>query len=164
MISVFTPTYNRAYILPILYESLKWQTCHDFEWIIVDDGSTDNTEEIVCSWQKEKKDFPIVYRKQQNGGKHTTINHGVSLARGEWLFIVDSADLEVKNFEGYTYVAKQRAKAYSGLEKLRYLCAYIKLSKRKGLNCKETAQEIDVSLAIIWCLTIVVILKEKVRR
>ena len=49
--TVFTPTYNRAHTLPRVYESLKRQTCHDFEWLIVDDGSTDNTQEIIASWQ-----------------------------------------------------------------------------------------------------------------
>lgn len=92
MVSVFTPTYNRAYILPVLYESLKRQTCSDFEWIIVDDGSTDNTEELITSWQMECNDFSIVYRKQKNGGKHTAINNGVTLAKYEWFFIVDSDD------------------------------------------------------------------------
>mgnify|MGYP000231771201 CR=1 FL=1 len=80
MISVFTPTYNRAYILPALYQSLQRQTCRNFEWIIVDDGSTDNTGELIASWQKDHNDFTIIYRKQQNGGKHTAINYGVALA------------------------------------------------------------------------------------
>ena len=50
LITVFTPTYNRAHLLTRLHESLKAQTCQDFEWIIVDDGSTDDTEDIVSSW------------------------------------------------------------------------------------------------------------------
>ncbi|MCI7302723.1 MAG: glycosyltransferase family 2 protein [Clostridia bacterium] len=92
MISVFTPTYNRAYILPALYQSLQRQTCRNFEWIIVDDGSTDNTSELIASWQKDHNDFTIIYRKQQNGGKHTAINYGVALASYKWFFIVDSDD------------------------------------------------------------------------
>ena len=59
MITIFTSTYNRAYVLPRLYESLKKQTFTDFEWFIVDDGSTDNTEELIKQWQKEKNVFPI---------------------------------------------------------------------------------------------------------
>ena len=92
MITVFTPSYNRAYILQELYKSLKQQTCFDFEWLIVDDGSTDNTESLVQAWQKEEKSFPIHYIKQKNGGKHTAINTGVKQAAGEAFFIVDSDD------------------------------------------------------------------------
>ena len=68
-ITVFTPTYNRAYIIHNLYESLKRQTCKNFEWLIVDDGSTDNTEELIKSWKKEYNKFAIRYYKQSNGGK-----------------------------------------------------------------------------------------------
>ena len=58
-VTVFTPTYNRAYILGDLYHSLQRQTCMDFEWLIVDDGSADDTKALVASWQGEKKPFPI---------------------------------------------------------------------------------------------------------
>ena len=57
-ITVFTPTYNRAYIIENLYRSLQRQTFRDFEWLIVDDGSTDHTEEVVAAWQRENNDFP----------------------------------------------------------------------------------------------------------
>ena len=90
-ITVFTPTYNRAYILPKLYESLKNQTCKDFEWLIVDDGSTDETENVVRPWLSEVS-FPIRYIKQVNGGKHRAINRGVKEAKGDLFFIVDSDD------------------------------------------------------------------------
>lgn len=93
-ITVFTPTYNRAYLLPRLYESLKTQTCLDFEWLIVDDGSSDNTEAVITSIleKQDKNVFPIRYYKQQNGGKHRALNHGVREAQGELFFIVDSDD------------------------------------------------------------------------
>lgn len=277
MISVFTPTYNRAYILPVLYQSLRRQTCHDFEWVIVDDGSTDNTEEIVCSWLKENNDFPIVYRRQQNGGKHTAINNGVSLAQGEWFFIVDSddyivddaiekiciwtkeqlpneiaavagtkcfkdsstiggsvkfkgeycdcknterrkygllgdkaevyrtdilkkypfpvfegekflsecavwdrialdgykirwydeplmvceylndgltakvtgADLELKNFKGLTYVARQRMKAYKGIERCQYLSGYIKKARIVGMSIQEISETLNIKVSSV---------------
>lgn len=97
MITVFTPTYNRAYVLPRLYESLKKQTFTDFEWFIVDDGSTDNTEELIKQWQKEKNVFPINYYKTKNGGKHRAINLGVQKAKGEAFFIVDSDDFLPEN-------------------------------------------------------------------
>ena len=65
IITIFTPTYNRAYKLPDLYVSLCKQTSQHFEWLIVDDGSTDETEQLVDAWIKEKKIF-IRYLKQEN--------------------------------------------------------------------------------------------------
>lgn len=92
MITVFTPTYNRAYILPNLYKSLLTQTNKDFEWVIVDDGSNDNTEQLCNSWIENCKNFKITYIKQKNQGKHIAINIGVKNAKGELFFIVDSDD------------------------------------------------------------------------
>lgn len=57
-ITLFTPTYNRAYILDTLYRSVQRQTFRDFEWIIMDDGSSDNTEELVKEWMNDDNDFP----------------------------------------------------------------------------------------------------------
>lgn len=90
-ITVFTPTYNRAYILTQLYDSLKRQTSQDFEWLIVDDGSTDNTKILVDSFMNQRK-IDIRYVYQENGGKQRAINRGVGLAKGELFFIVDSDD------------------------------------------------------------------------
>ena len=92
MLTIFTPTYNRAYILPKLYESLREQSCHDLEWIIIDDGSTDDTRSLVEGWTRAANPFPIRYHRQPNGGKHRAINRGVELARGDFFFIVDSDD------------------------------------------------------------------------
>ena len=92
MITIMTPTYNRAYILPNLYDSLCNQTVHDFEWVVIDDGSTDNTEELVAGWLKKQNPFDIVYVKKQNGGKHRAINYAVKIAKYDWFFIVDSDD------------------------------------------------------------------------
>lgn len=91
-ITVFTPTFNRAYILENLYRSLQRQTYRDFEWLIVDDGSTDNTQQVVEQWQTEGNSFPIRYYKISNGGKCRAINYGVDLAEGELFFNVDSDD------------------------------------------------------------------------
>ena len=91
-ITVFTPTYNRAYILEKLYRSLRRQTCREFEWLIIDDGSADNTGELVERWQEEDNDFPIRYYKVPNGGKHRAINRALDLAEGELFFTVDSDD------------------------------------------------------------------------
>lgn len=92
-LTIITPTYNRAYILPVLYESLKQQTLLKFEWIIVDDGSTDNTESLAKSWiNSESLMFEIKYFKQKNGGKHRALNLGVSNSRYEYIYIIDSDD------------------------------------------------------------------------
>lgn len=91
MVTVFTPTYNRAYIISKLYESLCRQTSKGFEWLIVDDGSTDNTESLIKSYILENK-ITIRYFRQKNGGKHRAINKGVEYANGELFFIVDSDD------------------------------------------------------------------------
>ena len=91
-ITVFTPTFNRAYIIETLYRSIQRQTCRDFEWVVVDDGSSDGTEELFAKWMEEGNDFPIRYVKQENGGKCRAINRGVKEARGELFFTVDSDD------------------------------------------------------------------------
>lgn len=91
-VTVFTPTYNRAYILGDLYHSLQRQTCMDFEWLIVDDGSADDTKALVASWQGEKNPFPIRYVYQENGGKCRAINRGLKEANGRLFFTVDSDD------------------------------------------------------------------------
>ena len=96
MITVFTPTYNRAKLLPDLYESLKRQTCKKFEWVIVDDGSTDDTESLVKQWIPQA-DFSICYTKKENGGKQRAVNLGVQKAKGEYFFIVDSDDILTDN-------------------------------------------------------------------
>lgn len=91
-ITVFTPTYNRAYIIETLYRSLQRQSFHDFEWVVVDDGSADNTQELFDVWCKENNPFPIRYHKQENGGKCRAINCGLEMAKGELFFTVDSDD------------------------------------------------------------------------
>ena len=91
-VTVFTPTYNRAYILGNLYHSLQRQTCMDFEWLIVDDGSADDTKALVASWQGEENPFPIRYVYQENGGKCRAINRGLKEADGRLFFTVDSDD------------------------------------------------------------------------
>ncbi|MFB2832750.1 glycosyltransferase family 2 protein [Aeromonas jandaei] len=87
-----TPTYNRAYVLPRLYDSLCQQTRQDFEWLVIDDGSTDGTAELIFDY-RVKSDFSINYFYKENGGKHRAINEGVVHATGDWIIIVDSDDL-----------------------------------------------------------------------
>lgn len=91
-ITVFTPTYNRAHTLPRVFEGLKKQTFHNFEWIIVDDGSSDHTQDVIRGFQEEKPFFPVVSRYQENSGKHVAINRAVEIAKGEFFIILDSDD------------------------------------------------------------------------
>lgn len=91
MFTVFTPTFNRAPTLQVVFESLKMQTCRDFEWLIVDDGSTDGTSQMVTRW-RETADFPIRYFWQENGGKHRAFNRGVEEAHGDFFLTLDSDD------------------------------------------------------------------------
>lgn len=92
IVTIFTSTYNRVYILNNLYQSLQKQTCYDFEWIVVDDGSTDDTEKYMREIIKKENKFSIKYYKQENGGKHRAINKGTDLASGYLFGIVDSDD------------------------------------------------------------------------
>ena len=96
-ITVFTPTYNRAYIIENLYHSLQQQTCTDFEWLVIDDGSSDNTGELFAAWQQEDNAFPIRYYYFENCGKPKEINRALDLAEGELFFTVDSDDLLTSN-------------------------------------------------------------------
>ena len=95
-ITIFTPTYNRGYILGQAYESLLAQTSKNFVWLIVDDGSTDNTSELVKNWQKENK-INVEYIKQENQGKHIAHNTAVKNCNTEFFLILDSDDFLSKN-------------------------------------------------------------------
>ncbi|PUE19632.1 hypothetical protein B9Z38_01425 [Limnohabitans sp. MMS-10A-160] len=92
MITILTPAFNRAHTLLRLFESLQVQTLKTFEWLIVDDGSTDHTELLVEKLKSLHSGFPIRYIYQSNGGKHVAINKGANKALGNWVFIVDSDD------------------------------------------------------------------------
>lgn len=92
MITIFTPTYNRKKYLYKLKNSLDRQTDKDFEWVVVDDGSSDGTEDEVKSWKKSNLDYEIKYVKQENQGKHIAFNLGVRNASYSWIICVDSDD------------------------------------------------------------------------
>ena len=91
-VSILTPTYNRAHVLHCVYESLRRQTTRDFEWIVVDDGSTDDTPALLERWQEEA-DFPIAwYRYENNRGRNAAVNSGAKLVSGEYTVVLDSDD------------------------------------------------------------------------
>lgn len=109
LITIFTPTYNRAHLLPKLFESLCKQTYRDFEWVIVDDGSMDDTGVVVNSqFMIHNSKFPVRYFCQENGGKHRAVNRGVKEAQGELFFIADSDDWLSE--KALTIVAEEYAK------------------------------------------------------
>jgi glycosyltransferase involved in cell wall biosynthesis len=123
--TVFTPSFNRARTLARVYESLKAQTFRDFEWLIVDDGSTDETLALVQGWQNGS-DFPIRYIYQQNQGKPTASNRATQEAQGELLLTLDSDDAAVPE----------------ALERLKYHWDTIPAGQRDGFSavsglCKD---------------------------
>lgn len=120
MITIFTPSFNRSQTLTRLYESLLNQTDKDFEWVIVDDGSKDDTEYLIQNFKKENL-LKIRYFFQENQGKHIAINKGVAEAKGNYFLTIDSDDYLLENavetckkliseirdkpnFAGFTYI------------------------------------------------------------
>lgn len=95
-VTIITPTYNRAELLKNLYQSLEQQNNKDFEWLIVDDGSTDRTKEAVEEIT-DNASFHINYIWKENGGKHTALNVGIKTIRTELTMIVDSDDQLLPN-------------------------------------------------------------------
>ena len=96
MITVMTPTFNRGYILHNCYASLQRQTRRDFKWMIIDDGSNDNTEELVRAWMQEPY-VDIQYIKKSNGGKASALNVGIDLLETEYAVCLDSDDIFYDN-------------------------------------------------------------------
>ena len=95
-ITIITPTYNRAHTLPIAFEGLKKQTFKDFCWLILDDGSTDNTSEIVENFKKENL-FTITYKKDKNRHKFLTVLDGIKIVETPYFIILDSDDTYPEN-------------------------------------------------------------------
>lgn len=126
--TIFTPAYNRAHTLPRLYNSLLSQTEKDFEWLIIDDGSTDDTESLVKSFIEDDK-INIRYYKQENAGKHIAINKALEEAQGEYIITIDSDDYlekdavevcegiknevnDLPDFAGFTFIHTSEQSAY----------------------------------------------------
>lgn len=91
-LSIHTATYNRAYILDQAYESLKAQSCKEFEWIITDDGSMDSTAKLVKEWQRQDNGFEIIYNPLSHVGIPRALNSGVEIASADWFMMLDSDD------------------------------------------------------------------------
>lgn len=97
LLTVFTPAYNRAHTLPRTYESLRNQKCKSFVWLIIDDGSTDDTASLVRQWQNSENDFEIQYIYKENGGMHTAHNVAYANIHTELNVCIDSDDMMAEN-------------------------------------------------------------------
>lgn len=97
-LTIFTATYNRGHLINRLYRSLLRQRYYDFEWLVVDDGSQDNTQQLFKEWIQSNNPFPIRYYKQENRGLICALNRGIELAQGEYLSKIDSDDYVTDDF------------------------------------------------------------------
>ncbi len=91
-LTIFTPAYNRAELLTRCYESMKRQTNKNFIWMIIDDGSVDNTRELAESWAEDERDFKVEYYYKENGGKYTAYNEAIARIQTELCVCIDSDD------------------------------------------------------------------------
>lgn len=122
-VTVFTPTYNRAKLIHRVFDSLQNQNSRDFEWLIIDDGSSDNTEEVVSEFSKKSK-FPIQYIKRENKGKAASINDGLLHANGEFFLVFDSDDWCVDNaierfISAWDDLSQEQKKSYCAVSALK---------------------------------------------
>ena len=117
ILTIFTPAYNRAHTLPRTYESLRKQSCKEFVWLIVDDGSMDNTRAMVEEWQRQEQDFVIRYIYKENGGMHTAHNVAYENIDTELNTCIDSDDCLAEEAVAKILSAweKVRDKGYAGL-------------------------------------------------
>lgn len=143
LITILTPTYNRSNLLPALFESLLRQTSKDFEWLIVDDGSSDNTKEVLKR-MSQGSIFPVRYFYKRNGGKHTAVNMGVKNARGQLVLILDSDD------ELPPTAIADIAEAYKpikGRQEFAGVCGY--MAHRDGQVIGHPLVEVDASEIVL---------------
>ena len=121
--TILTPTYNRSHTLERVYESLRRQTFENFEWLVIDDGSNDGSEELINRLSKTAR-FPIRYFYKKNGGKHTAMNFGFQRALGELIIVFDSDDWCISTalekiaaiWENLSEIEKEK---YSGISALK---------------------------------------------
>lgn len=115
ILTVFTATYNRAHLIERLYRSLLRQSRFCFEWLVVDDGSTDGTEALFSEWMREQKPFPIRYCRQENQGLIRSLNLGVSMANGIFFSKIDSDDYVT---DDYIEFVLEKLKSIEGEEEI----------------------------------------------
>ena len=134
LLTIITPTYNREELLPRLYESLLKQTEQDFQWMIIDDGSTDHTQKLIKQYQSDNK-IEIQYIYQNNGGKHRALNNGIQRIHTELTFIVDSDDYLR---EDATAIIKAYHEKYKAEDRL---CGYSFLRCNRGCKYQRISSE-----------------------
>lgn len=98
LLTVFTATYNRGHLIHRIYQSLIKQKMFNFEWLVIDDGSHDHTENLFEDWLKRDNPFAIRYYRQDNQGLIRTLNRGISLAQGDYFSKIDSDDYVVDDY------------------------------------------------------------------
>lgn len=134
-LTILTATYNRAHLLPDLYQSLCRQTCKDFIWIVVDDGSSDGTASLIANWQSENNAFPIELYVQPNAGKNTAVNNGVRHVNTPYTMIMDSDDYltdDAVEFLLKAFAGVSGLKAFAGVSGFRGENACESLNKMSG--------------------------------
>lgn len=129
MITVFTPSYNRKKELSNLYNSLLKQDTKDFEWLIVDDGSKDDTKDYVLSLKKENK-ININYVYKENGGKQSAYNKGLESANGDIFLCIDSDDILKENILGMISKDFSKIKKDKDIAGIMYIQGFIKDKKK----------------------------------
>lgn len=145
-ITILTPTYNRAHLLKRVYDSLCIQSNKFFDWVIIDDGSNDNTKDIISEFIKEEK-VKIRYYYKENGGKHTTINYGVNFINSTYVLILDSDDFLT------SFSIELLYRMIKKIENNHHLCGIIGLSQNKEKNIIGTRFPYDdweVSFADVY--------------
>lgn len=136
LLTILTPTYNRADLLNNLYESLRQQTCYNFEWLVIDDGSEDDTRKYIKSLPEGP--FPIRYYYKENGGKCRAINYAHDKIKGKYVFFVDSDDVLTANAVEVILKDWQRYAQESNIAVLSY-----KKVGQDGRSISETVRGAD---------------------
>ena len=138
MLTIFTPTYNRRELLERAYNSLQGQSEFNFEWLIIDDGSSDHTGELCEKWIRGEQKFPIRYFYQSNSGKCAAINKALNLAQGEWFLVLDSDDFlsddAVEKINRWTDVYKRQV---SALHQGKVRCHRVLSGRAQRQNCQR---------------------------
>lgn len=139
-LTILTPTYNRKETLKRVFNSLKNQTIKNFEWIIIDDGSNDNTQQIVGKWLKASYGFEMKYIIKENGGKHTALNTGIKSASCEYIYILDSDDYIVNNAV---------ETIYKWIETIKFKDNFVGVSGLKGVNQHKKIGEFPKGIEVV---------------
>ena len=141
-LTILTPVYNRAKLLKNCYASLLAQTCFDFEWVVVNDGSTDGTGALMRELIAAQQPFPIQYIEKENGGKHTALNAAHPYIHGKYVLILDSDDSLTED------AVEQALQAWSAWEKSPEIgiVTLLKGKDRAHPNCYAEAENTPVDI------------------